>query len=72
LPEKYVNAFSTLSVNGNVDLEKVEDVVEAIYKSNQGKSKDDNDDEEEMILVTMDEVNEQKKQYKGDPFKHCS
>jgi hypothetical protein len=25
LPEKYVNAFSTLSVSGNVDLEKFED-----------------------------------------------
>jgi hypothetical protein len=57
-----------LSVNWNVDLEKIEDAVEAIYRSNQGKSKDDNDDEDEMNLVTMDEMNEKK--YKGDLCRH--
>jgi hypothetical protein len=31
LPEWYVNALTTLSMSGNVDLEKFEDTVEAIY-----------------------------------------
>jgi hypothetical protein len=55
LPEKYVNAFCTLNVNRNVDLEKLEDVVKAIYRANQGKSKDDSDDEDEVNLDEDDE-----------------
>jgi hypothetical protein len=38
LPEKYVNAFSTLSVSGNVDLEKFEDMCEAIFGLIKAKS----------------------------------
>jgi hypothetical protein len=33
LPERYVNAFTTLSMSGNVDLEKFEDTIEAIYRA---------------------------------------
>jgi hypothetical protein len=59
-------------VNRNVDLEKFEDVVKAIYRANQGKSKDDSDDGDEVNLVTMDEDDEKKKHFKGNPCKHCS
>jgi hypothetical protein len=71
LPEKYVIKFSTLIVNRNVDLEKFEDIVKAIYRANQGKSKEDSDDDDEVNLVTMDKDDEKKKYYKGDPCKHC-
>jgi hypothetical protein len=60
LPEKYVNAFSTLSVSGNVDLEKFEDMVEAIYQANQGKLKSDDEDDNKVD----DKKFKKKKNYK--------
>jgi hypothetical protein len=58
LPEKYVNAFSTLSMNGNVDLEKFE----AIYRAHQGKLKSDEEDKNKVNLVTV--YNKKRKNYK--------
>jgi hypothetical protein len=71
LPENNINAFSTLSVNGNVDLEKFEDIIQAIYRANQSKAKEGNDNNNKVNLVTMDDNDEKKKYYKEDPCKHC-
>jgi hypothetical protein len=47
LPKRYVNAFTTLSMSRNVDLEKFKDMVEAICRANQSKAKSNDDDDEE-------------------------
>jgi hypothetical protein len=60
-----VNAFSTLSISGNMDLEKFEDTVEAIYQANEGKLKSDDEDEHKVNLITVDDKKyKKKKNYK--------
>jgi hypothetical protein len=57
-----VNALTTLSMSGNVDLEMFEDTVEAIYQANQSKAKSTDDEEEEEInLATFDNSKKKKK-----------
>jgi hypothetical protein len=64
LPERYVNVFTTLSMSGNVDLEKFEETVKAIYQANQNKAKsNDEEEDEEVNLATFDDS--KKKNKKG-------
>jgi hypothetical protein len=63
LRERYVNAFTTLSMSGNVDLEMFKDTVEAMYRAKQSKAKsNDNEDTEEINFATF---NNSKKKKKG-------
>jgi hypothetical protein len=65
LPEKYVNACTTLSMGGNIDLEMFKETVEAIYQANQSKAKSNDDEEEEEInLTTFDNSKKKKKNNK--------
>jgi hypothetical protein len=65
LPEQYVNAFTTLSMGGNIDLEMFKETVEAIYQANQSKAKANDDEEEEEInLATFDDSKKKKKNNK--------
>lgn len=54
LPEKYVTAFSTLaaSLYGNVDLDKFEETVEAIYRASQGSPKTNEDNGNDEVNIS--------------------
>jgi hypothetical protein len=55
LPKRYVNAFTTSSMSGNLDLEMSKDTVEAMYRANQSKAKsNDDEDNEEINLATFE------------------
>jgi hypothetical protein len=82
LPECYVNAFTTISMGGNIDLDMFGEMVEAIYRANQSKAKSNEDEEDEEVnLATFNESKKKgkkprwkKKEYDNkdeEKCKHC-
>jgi rubrerythrin len=64
-PERYVNAFTTLSMGGNMDLEMFEETVEAICQANQSNAKSNDEDDEEINLATFDKARRRRRTASG-------
>jgi hypothetical protein len=78
LPERYVNAFTTLSMGGNINLEMFE---ETVNQATQSKAKSNDDEEEDEVNLTTFGNSKKKKKgkwkkkgYEGndkEKCKHC-